>query len=118
MDLHFTNATASEEECATIDTFLGVTSPNMRSHSHNVEEQGQRHLLLPVLHAVQSRMGWISPGALNYLCHKLGIPPAEAYGVATFYALFSTEPQPPTVLHVCDDIACKTCGADGLCATL
>src|SRR5437016_2465280 len=78
----------------------------------------QRHLLLPLLHAVQGRVGWISPGALNYLCRRLSIPPAEAYGVASFYALFSTTPQPPTVVHVCDDIACKTRGADSICAAL
>ena len=33
--------------------------------------RAQRHLLLPVLHAVQSRAGWISPGALNYICQRL-----------------------------------------------
>jgi len=30
------------------------------------------------------------------------VPPAEAYGVATFYAMFSTEPRPGAVVHVCD----------------
>jgi NADH-quinone oxidoreductase subunit F len=55
---------------------------------------------------------------LNYLCQRLDIPPAEAYGVASFYALFSTEKRPATVVHVCDDIACKTSGADELCARL
>ena len=49
----------------------------------------RRHLLLPVLHAVQARIGWISPGALNYICQRLDVPPAEAYGVASFYAMFS-----------------------------
>ena len=39
------------------------------------------------------------------------MPPAEAYGVATFYAMFSVEPQPATVLHVCDDLACRIRGA-------
>ena len=53
----------------------------------------QRHLLLPALHAVQERVGWISPGALGYVCRRLTIPPAEAYGVATFYALFALEPR-------------------------
>ena len=80
--------------------------------------RAQRHLLLPVLHAVQSRAGWISPGALNYICQRLTIPPAEAYGVATFYALFSLEPQPPAVAHVCTDIACMAGGAKQLCADL
>ena len=80
--------------------------------------RAQRHLLLPVLHAVQGRAGWISPGALNYICRRLTIPPAEAYGVATFYALFSLEPQPPAVAHVCTDIACMAGGAKRLCADL
>src|SRR5579875_2305562 len=66
----------------------------------------RRHLLLPVLHAVQSRVGWISEGALGYVCRRLHIPPAEAYGMASFYALFDLEPRPPVVAHVCDDIAC------------
>jgi NADH-quinone oxidoreductase subunit F len=77
-----------------------------------------RHLLLPVLHAVQSRIGWISEGALNYVCTRLSVPPAEAYGVATFYAMFSLVPRPPKVVHVCDDIACRVNGAETICAEL
>jgi NADH-quinone oxidoreductase subunit F len=43
------------------------------------------------------------------------VPPAEAFGVASFYGLFSMKPRPPVVTHVCDDIACLTRGADALC---
>jgi NADH-quinone oxidoreductase subunit F len=75
-------------------------------------------MLLPVLHAIQARLGWITPAALNYACQRLDIPPAEAYGVACFYGLFSVTPRPPRVLHVCDDIACLTRGAEELCANL
>ena len=57
--------------------------------------RSQRHLLLPVLHEVQGSVGWISPPALGYVCRRLTIPPAEAYGVASFYALFALEPRPP-----------------------
>ena len=32
--------------------------------------------------------------------------------------MLSTNERPPRVAHVCDDIACKLRGADGLCATL
>ncbi len=56
-----------------------------------------RHLLLPALHALQGSVGWISPGGMNYVCERLTVPPAEAYGVATFYAMFSTEERPTTV---------------------
>jgi len=111
-----------------VDAILGAPDSGWRggersSRSHHLAEGGhrqraQRHLLLPTLHAVQGRIGWISPGALNYVCERLVIPPAEAYGVASFYAMFSTEEQPPVVVHVCDDIACKTRGTDTLCTAL
>jgi NADH-quinone oxidoreductase subunit F len=80
--------------------------------------RARRDLLLPALHAVQSRMGWISQPALNYVCRRLTIPPAEAYGVATFYALFTTTERPPVVAHLCDDIACRLAGAEEVCADL
>src|SRR4029077_18882270 len=77
-----------------------------------------RHLLLPMLHAVQDHMGWVSRGALEYACRRLSIPPADAYGVASFYARFALEERPPLAVHVCDDIACKCAGADALCDAL
>ena len=78
----------------------------------------QRHLLLPALAAVQSEIGWVSPGALNEICRRLLVPPAEAYGVATFYALISTEERPPLVAHVCNDIACRQAGGNEILANL
>ena len=68
--------------------------------------------------AVQARAGWISPGAMNYVCMRLDVAPADAYGVATFYSLLSTEPQPPRVVHVCEDIACRCNGALDVIAQL
>ena len=80
--------------------------------------RSRRHLLLPVLHAIQDRTGWVSRGALEYACRRLSIPPAEAYGVVSFYARFALQPRGALALHVCDDIACKCAGADDLCAAL
>ena len=74
--------------------------------------RARRHLLLPALWALQERIGWISAGGLNEICRRLTIPPADAYGVATFYALFALEPKPQRVVHVCDDIACRCRGAE------
>jgi NADH-quinone oxidoreductase subunit F len=67
---------------------------------------------------VQARSGWISPGALNHACRRLDVPPAEAFGVADFYALFQTRPHPPVTMHVCDDIACRFRGGEALCQSL
>ncbi len=80
--------------------------------------RARRSQLLPALHAVQSRIGWISQPALNYISKRLAVPPAEAYGVATFYALYATKPRPPVVAHVCDDIACRLAGAERICEDL
>jgi NADH-quinone oxidoreductase subunit F len=89
---------------------------NTAAGGHAARER--RHLLLPALWALQERIGWISPGGLNELCRRLSVPPADAYGVATFYALLAVEPRPPRVVHVCDDVACRCSGADDLVAEL
>ena len=123
MDLHLTNDTPSAAERRAVDSVLGETDLGRGDDATSAALAGHaaranRHLLLPVLHAIQERMGWISHGALNYACQRLTIPPTEAYGVATFYALFSVQPKPPIVAHVCDDIACMTNGAEELCADM
>src|SRR4051794_6447336 len=105
MDLHFTADVADPEETEAVDLCLADLSLN----------GDRRQYLIPVLHAIQDRKGWISPGALNYACFRLQVPPAEAFGVADFYALFQTRPHPPVTVHVCDDIACHARGAEALC---
>ncbi|HET7368451.1 MAG TPA: NAD(P)H-dependent oxidoreductase subunit E [Gaiella sp.] len=82
------------------------------------EARGRRHLLLPALWALQERVGWISPGGLNDVCRRLTVPPADAYGVASFYALLALEHQPARVVHVCDDVACRCRGAEELAVQL
>src|SRR5215207_3389046 len=82
------------------------------------DSRAMRHMLLPALRALQGRVGWISKGGLGYVCDRLNVAPADAWGVATFYALLSTTPLPPRVVHVCDDIACKIRGADALLAAV
>ncbi|MDX2344393.1 MAG: NAD(P)H-dependent oxidoreductase subunit E [Acidimicrobiia bacterium] len=70
-----------------------------------------RNLLLPALWEVQDQIGHISKGAMNYICERLSVPPADAYGVASFYSLLATADRPSRVAHVCDDIACRNSGA-------
>ena len=130
MDLHFHGPEASATERSAVDSVLGPPTSAWAGGLRNVEVEGHssalgghaarshRDLLLPALHAVQSRFGWITPGALDYICRRLTVPPAEAHGVATFYHLFSLEPRPLAVAHVCDDIACRIKGSEPLCAEL
>jgi NADH-quinone oxidoreductase subunit F len=129
MDLHVIGPLASPAERAAVDAVLGppesgwVGGPRDSGTDGHASRGGhatrsRRSQLLPALHAVQSRIGWISTPALNYICKRLAVAPAEAYGVATFYALFATTPRPPVVAHVCDDIACRLAGAEALCGDL
>ena len=80
--------------------------------------RARHHLLITVLHALQERVGWISPGALDHIGERLDLAPAVVFGVASFYALFRTEPSPGAVVHVCDDVACAVNGAERLCAAM
>jgi NADH-quinone oxidoreductase subunit F len=125
MDLHVIGPLASPAERAAVDAILGPAESSWRGGGRDPRTEGhvargghearsRRDLLIPTLHAVQARIGWISQPALNYVCRRLTVPPAEAYGVATFYALFATRARPPIVAHVCDDIACRLAGADDL----
>ena len=116
MDLHFTKDEASAEEISAVDGVLGAApSRDGRTASTGHKARSDRHLLLPVLHAIQEQVGWISPGALNYASKRLNVPPADAFGVADFYSMFATTPTSPVMLHVCDDIACRAKGAEKLC---
>ena len=116
MDLHFTKDVPSDDEREVVDEVLGPDvavsadgASRVARQSRGTEER--RSLLLPALHALQNRVGWISPGGLNHIARRLGVPPAEVYGVATFYAMFAVEERPQTVVHVCDDVVCRVNGA-------
>ncbi|MCX5052784.1 MULTISPECIES: NADH-ubiquinone oxidoreductase-F iron-sulfur binding region domain-containing protein [unclassified Streptomyces] len=126
MDLQFGDSKPTDDERAAVDALLGLPESSWEGADRSDADlrwarggraaRNRRDLLLPGLHAINDRVGWISEGALGYLCRRLTVPPAEAYGVATFYAMFSVAPRPTTVLHVCTDLACTAAGASELCA--
>lgn len=125
MDLHLTEHRATIAEQAAVDSVLSTQAsaaggqlPRQSDKRVAFSSQIPRDLLLPVLHAIQARIGWISPGAINYVAVRMILPPAEIHGVASFYAMFSLTPRPPIVAHVCDDIACMARGSEKLCAEL
>jgi NADH-quinone oxidoreductase subunit F len=126
MDLRLGAATpATDQERAAVASVLGPPESGWDGGQRTAADghvaigghaaRARRHLLLPVLHTVQERVGWISHGALDHICERLTIPPAEAYGVASFYALLRTTPSPAAVVHVCDDLACQVNGAEQFC---
>jgi NADH-quinone oxidoreductase subunit F len=109
MDLRLLAAEPSAEERAAIDAVVGAEETNGFRVAR--ADRGLRPLLLPALRAAQRRVGYVSEGALGYASRRLDVPPADAYGVASFYALLALEPRGPDVLHVCTDLACRLKGA-------
>ncbi|TAL80573.1 MAG: NADH-quinone oxidoreductase subunit E [Beijerinckiaceae bacterium] len=129
MDLKFSNAEPFAEERDAIDRRLGGPGEDgwdggerderdHRSAQTSLPAWSRRHLVLEALHAVNDRVGWISPGALNYIGKRLSVAPADVYSVATFYALFSTNLRPKRIVHVCTDIACVARGSKEVCEGL
>ncbi|MGA4980556.1 NAD(P)H-dependent oxidoreductase subunit E [Streptomyces cellulosae] len=125
MDLRFGDSKPTDEERAAVDALLGPPESSWEGADRSDADlrwarggraaRDRRELLLPGLHALNDRVGWISEGGLDYLCRRLTVPPSEAYGVATFYAMFAVRPRPATMLHVCTDLACAAAGAPRLC---
>lgn len=119
-DLKLSVDTSTQAERDAVDS---VIAPEDAAVIHETERmvrggterrRERRHLLLPGLHALQATAGWISPGGLNYLCAALQVPPAEGFGVASFYELFrTTDPEhEQSVHHVCMDTSCHIAGAE------
>ncbi|QUX25034.1 MULTISPECIES: NAD(P)H-dependent oxidoreductase subunit E [Nocardiopsis] len=124
MDLRLLDEAATEAERDAVDSLLGTPESGWEGGTRRDSDlryargghaaRDRRDLLLPALHAVNDRVGWISRGALNHICRRLTVPPAEAYAVASFYAMFALHERPRRVVHLCTDIACAAAGSGAL----
>ena len=120
MDLKVNSSVATRDERDAVDSVLGKptqytqggtrTEQDLRISRAGEALRNLRHMLLPTLHAVNDHIGWISRGSINYIAQQLDVAPAEIYGVASFYALFSTTERPKRQVHVCIDLACRAMG--------
>ena len=74
----------------------------------------QRSAILPVLWALQTEFGWISPAAMRYAALAVALPESEVFGIATFYTMFNLRPVGRHHLQVCMTLSCSLMGAGGL----
>jgi formate dehydrogenase subunit gamma len=72
--------------------------------------------LLPILHGVQDRLGWVPPAAVALIALELNITRAEVHGVLTFYHYFRQRPAAAHTIYLCRAEACQALGANGLAA--
>lgn len=72
--------------------------------------------LLPALHAIQDRLGFVPPDAVEALARTFNRSRAEVHGVISFYHHFRSEPAGKHVVQLCRAEACRACGSEALAA--
>lgn len=84
-----------------------------------IETQGStRSALIPMLQEVQNKFRYLPEDLLIDLAHKVNIPTADVYGVATFYSQFRLEPVGEHIIRVCHGTACHVGGAERISSNL
>ncbi len=68
--------------------------------------------LIPALHAIQQRRGWLPREELVALARDTRRPLYEVQGLVSFYPHFRTEPPPTVSLHPCHDLSCWLRGGE------
>lgn len=78
-----------------------------------VEQAGRPGSLLSILERLQEqhRHKYLPIETLEYVAARTGVPQAQVYSVATFYALFNLEPQGLHTVSICRGTACHTHGS-------
>ena len=101
-------------------TSLATPLPRVPDQDHVdriIAEQGGRPgSLLSVLERLQEqhRNRYLPMETLEYVASRTGVPQAQVYSVATFYALFNLEPQGAHTVSICRGTACHTRGSRAL----
>jgi formate dehydrogenase subunit gamma len=76
--------------------------------------RGEEGALLPILHAVQDRLGYVPRESVPVISTGLNLSRAEVHGVVTFYHHFRHAPPGRRVMRVCRAEACQAVGANEL----
>ena len=70
--------------------------------------------LLPVLHGVQDRLGWVPPAAVPLIASELNLSRAEVHGALSFYHYFRSSKPGRRIVYLCRAEACQAVGAEEL----
>lgn len=73
----------------------------------------EKAALIPALHIAQELWGgWLPEEAVLAVANEMGLPPAEVWGVVSFYDLFHERPVGRHRLRVCTNLPCQLRGAE------
>jgi len=89
------------------------TVPDLEARLAPIVEKyrGKEGIAIPLLADVQREVGYVAEEAVEHVGTELGIPAAELFGVATFYAMFRFQPQGKYVVRLCRGTACHVQGS-------
>ena len=80
------------------------------------KHKGRPGMLLGLLEEIQESQArkYLPMDVLDFVSLRTGIPGAQIYSVATFYALFNLKPQGDHTVCICRGTACHTRGSRNL----
>jgi NADH-quinone oxidoreductase subunit E len=78
------------------------------------ENRYSKAKLIAILQAIQEEYRYLSEGVISHVAGVLKLPPAQVYGVATFYAHFSLKPKGKHIFRLCDGTACHVKKSHGI----
>jgi len=76
--------------------------------------KGDQAALIPILQRIQGELGYVSEEAIFAVSDTIAVPPAEVFGVLTFYAQFRLTPVGKHHCKVCRGTACHVRGAPAI----
>ncbi len=76
--------------------------------------------LIDELHDIQAteEKNYLPPKKVIEIAEKKKISPAKAYGVSTFYTMFSVKPRGKHIIRVCRNLSCHLEGAENIAEKL
>ena len=78
------------------------------------EHAGRIGPLMPVLHAIQHRLGCIPEDAIPLIAKRMNLSRAEVHGVMHFYHDFRSTPAGQHTVQICRAEACQAMGSAAL----
>jgi len=70
--------------------------------------------MLPILHAIQEKVGYIPAEVIPLIAEQLNLSRAEVHGVVSYYHFFRQQPPGKHVVQICRAEACQANGGAAL----
>ena len=68
--------------------------------------------VIAALAIAQDEKGWLATETMDFVAQYLGMAPIAVYEVATFYAMYDTEPVGRNKITVCTNLPCALSGGN------